>query len=42
MKKLLVTLFVAGLMGSAVAAGSASATPQPVKCTLQGCPSHTR
>ena len=39
MKKVLVTLFLIALFGSTVAASGASAqTPQPVKCTLSGCP----
>ena len=38
MKKALVTLFLTALLGSAVAAGSASATtPPPIKCTLYYC-----
>jgi len=39
MKKVLVTLFLTALLGSAVAVGGASAyTPKPLKCTLSGCP----
>ena len=38
MKKLLVTLFLTALLGSAVAVGGASAqTPKPIKCTLDYC-----
>jgi len=39
-KKVLVTLFATALIGSALAAGSASAaqTGPTLKCTLQGCP----
>jgi hypothetical protein len=36
-KKVLITLLATGLIGSAVAAGGASASPKPVKCTLYGC-----
>jgi hypothetical protein len=39
MRKVLVTLFLTALLGSAVAVGGASAsTPKPVRCTLAGCP----
>jgi hypothetical protein len=37
-KKVLVTLFLTSLLGSAVAVGGASAaTPKPIKCTLYYC-----